>query len=210
MFALTLLAENFMLEKFALFYFNSPFFKPYQLISYIFMHGGFMHILFNMYSLYIFGSVLESVWGGKKFFIYYMVTGIGAALFHLFITYLRIESGVLDPYLASIIPMVGASGAIYGLLLAYGVLFPNNVLTLFFPPVSLKAKYMVFVFGGLEFLLGLGGSGDGVAHFAHLGGMLFGFVILMIWIYILSYTLVIGIAINSDDYLEDKKEIEVQ
>ena len=145
------------------------------------MHGGFMHILFNMYSLYIFGSVLESVWGGKKFFIYYMVTGIGAALFHLFITYLRIESGVLDPYLASIIPMVGASGAIYGLLLAYGVLFPNNVLTLFFPPVSLKAKYMVFVFGGLEFLLGLGGSGDGVAHFAHLGGMLFGFVILMIW-----------------------------
>ena len=118
MFALTLLAENFMLEKFALFYFNSPFFKPYQLISYIFMHGGFMHILFNMYSLYIFGSVLESVWGGKKFFIYYMVTGIGAALFHLFITYLRIESGVLDPYLASIIPMVGASGAIYGLLLA--------------------------------------------------------------------------------------------
>ena len=181
MFALTLLAENFMLEKFALFYFNSPFFKPYQLISYIFMHGGFMHILFNMYSLYIFGSVLESVWGGKKFFIYYMVTGIGAALFHLFITYLRIESGVLDPYLASIIPMVGASGAIYGLLLAYGVLSPNNVLTLFFPPVSLKAKYMVFVFGGLEFLLGLGGSGDGVAHFAHLGGMLFGFVILMIW-----------------------------
>ena len=181
MFALTLLAENFMLEKFALFYFNSPFFKPYQLISYIFMHGGFMHILFNMYSLYIFGSVLESVWGGKKFFIYYMVTGIGAALFHLFITYLRIESGVLDPYLASIIPMVGASGAIYGLLLAYGVLFPNNVLTLFFPPVSLKVKYMVFVFGGLEFLLGLGGSGDGVAHFAHLGGMLFGFVILMIW-----------------------------
>ncbi|MBS7385621.1 MAG: rhomboid family intramembrane serine protease [Bacteroidales bacterium] len=181
MFVLTLLAENFMLEKFALFYFNSPFFKPYQLISYIFMHGGFMHILFNMYSLYIFGSVLESVWGGKKFFIYYMVTGIGAALFHLFITYLRIESGVLDPYLASIIPMVGASGAIYGLLLAYGVLFPNNVLTLFFPPVSLKAKYMVFVFGGLEFLLGLGGSGDGVAHFAHLGGMLFGFVILMIW-----------------------------
>ena len=181
MFALTLLAENFMLEKFALFYFNSPFFKPYQLISYIFMHGGFMHILFNMYSLYIFGSVLESVWGGKKFFIYYMVTGIGAALFHLFITDLRIESGVLDPYLASIIPMVGASGAIYGLLLAYGVLFPNNVLTLFFPPVSLKAKYMVFVFGGLEFLLGLGGSGDGVAHFAHLGGMLFGFVILMIW-----------------------------
>ena len=181
MFALTLLAENFMLEKFALFYFNSPFFKPYQLISYIFMHGGFMHILFNMYALYIFGSVLESVWGGKKFFIYYMVTGIGAALFHLFITYLRIESGVLDPYLASIIPMVGASGAIYGLLLAYGVLFPNNVLTLFFPPVSLKAKYMVFVFGGLEFLLGLGGSGDGVAHFAHLGGMLFGFVILMIW-----------------------------
>ena len=181
MFALTLLAENFMLEKFALFYFNSPFFKPYQLISYIFMHGGFMHILFNTYSLYIFGSVLESVWGGKKFFIYYMVTGIGAALFHLFITYLRIESGVLDPYLASIIPMVGASGAIYGLLLAYGVLFPNNVLTLFFPPVSLKAKYMVFVFGGLEFLLGLGGSGDGVAHFAHLGGMLFGFVILMIW-----------------------------
>ena len=181
MFALTLLAENFMLEKFALFYFNSPFFKPYQLISYIFMHGGFMHILFNMYSLYIFGSVLESVWGGKKFFIYYMVTGIGAALFHLFITYLRIESGVLDPYLASIIPMVGASGAIYGLLLAYGVLFPNTVLTLFFPPVSLKAKYMVFVFGGLEFLLGLGGSGDGVAHFAHLGGMLFGFVILMIW-----------------------------
>ena len=147
----------------------------------MFMHGGFTHILFNMYSLYLFGTVLENVWGGKKFFIYYIASGIGAALFHMLIQYLRIRAGVLDPVEAGLIPMVGASGAIYGLLLAYGVLFPNQILSLIFPPVSMKAKYFVLIFGLLEFALGMSNSLDGVAHFAHLGGMIVGFVILMVW-----------------------------
>lgn len=181
MFVLTMIERAFMIENFSLFYVGSPFFKPYQLLSHMFMHGGFTHILFNMYSLYLFGTVLENVWGGKKFFIYYIASGIGAALFHMLIQYLRIRVGALDPVEAGLIPMVGASGAIYGLLLAYGVLFPNQILSLIFPPVSMKAKYFVLIFGLLEFALGMSNSLDGVAHFAHLGGMIVGFVILMVW-----------------------------
>ena len=156
------------------------------------MHGGFTHILFNMYTLFIFGSVLERVWGSQKFLFYYFVTGIGAALLHLGVMALQLNGYIADlnagdvfarAEIQSILttPTVGASGAIYGLLLAYGMLFPNNIMQLIFPPVALKAKWFVIIFGALELLLGLSGRGGDIAHFAHLGGMIFGFFLILYW-----------------------------
>jgi membrane associated rhomboid family serine protease len=192
MYVITMITGNFMYENFALFYFKSPFFKPYQLVTHMFMHGGFTHILFNMYTLYIFGCVLERVWGSQKFLFYYFVTGIGAALLHMGVMYLQLRGYIADfnagdmfaqSSIQSILvtPTVGASGAIYGLLLAYGMLFPDNIMQLIFPPVALKAKWFVIIFGALELLLGLSGRGGDVAHFAHLGGMIFGFFLILYW-----------------------------
>lgn len=192
MFVATLIIGNFMYEKLSLFYFKSQFFKPYQFLTHMFMHGSFVHILFNMYTLFFFGSVLENVWGGKKFLLYYLVTGIGAAILHSLVLHLQatglenaITAGSYQAYEQLRIlyntPTVGASGAIYGLLLAYGMLFPNNIIGLVFPPVALKAKYFVIIFGAIELLLGLTGRDSGVAHFAHLGGMIFGFFLIMHW-----------------------------
>lgn len=192
MFVATLIIGNFMYEKLSLFYFKSQFFKPYQFLTHMFMHGSFVHILFNMYTLFFFGSVLENVWGGKKFLLYYLVTGIGAAILHSLVLHLQatglenaITAGNYQAYEQLRIlyntPTVGASGAIYGLLLAYGMLFPNNIIGLVFPPVALKAKYFVIIFGAIELLLGLTGRDSGVAHFAHLGGMIFGFFLIMHW-----------------------------
>lgn len=192
MYLITVITGNFMYENFALFYFKSPFFKPYQLVTHMFMHGGFTHILFNMYTLYIFGCVLERVWGSRKFLFYYFVTGIGAALLHMGVMYLQLQGYIADfnagdmfaqSGIQSILvtPTVGASGAIYGLLLAYGMLFPDNIMQLIFPPVALKAKWFVIIFGALELLLGLSGRGGDVAHFAHLGGMIFGFFLILYW-----------------------------
>lgn len=192
MYLITILTGNFMYENFALFYFKSPFFKPFQLVTHMFMHGGFTHILFNMYTLFIFGSVLERVWGGQKFLLYYFVTGIGAALLHLGVMYLQLQGYIAEVNAGNIYaqaniqallttPTVGASGAIYGLLLAYGMLFPNNIMQLIFPPIALKAKWFVLIFGALELLLGLSGRGGNVAHFAHLGGMIFGFFLILYW-----------------------------
>lgn len=185
-------AEDFMIEKFSLFYFESPLFKPYQLVTHMFMHGGFVHLFFNMYSLVIFGVALEQVWGSKKFFLYYMVTGLGAALLHSLVLYIEasslmnaIEAGnqmaaqKLDILMRT--PTVGASGAVYGVLLAYGMLFPNNVLQLIFPPVALKAKWFVLIFGAIELTLGLTNTASNVAHFAHLGGMIFGYFLIVYW-----------------------------
>ena len=166
MFVATLIIGNFMYEKLSLFYFKSQFFKPYQFLTHMFMHGSFVHILFNMYTLFFFGSVLENVWGGKKFLLYYLVTGIGAAILHSLVLHLQatglenaITAGSYQAYEQLRIlyntPTVGASGAIYGLLLAYGMLFPNNIIGLVFPPVALKAKYFVIIFGAIELLLGL-------------------------------------------------------
>lgn len=192
MYVITMITGNFMYENFALFYFKSPFFKPFQLITHMFMHGGFTHIFFNMYTLFIFGGVLERVWGSQKFLLYYFVTGIGAALLHLGVMYLQLQGYIADVNAGDFMaraniqallstPTVGASGAIYGLLLAYGMLFPNNVMQLIFPPVALKAKWFVLIFGALELLLGLSGRGGNVAHFAHLGGMIFGFFLILYW-----------------------------
>ena len=174
MFIATLINQEFMFERFALFPIGTYFFRPWQLITHMFMHGGFWHIFFNMYTLFFFGVVLERVWGSKKFLLYYFVTGLGAAACHLGVMYLQ---GV-DYNL----PTVGASGAVYGVLLGYGMLFPNNRITMLFPfPVTLKAKWFVLIFGGIELVTGIFDTSSGIAHFAHLGGMLFGILLILYW-----------------------------
>ena len=146
--------------------------KPWQLVTYMFMHGGFGHLVFNMYTLFIFGSVLENVWGTKKFLTFYFVTGIGAALVNIGVQYLT----------GSFALTVGASGAIYGILMGYAMLYPDSRLTLLFPPVSMKAKWFVLIFAGIELLLGISNNpADNVAHFAHLGGLIFAFLLIMFW-----------------------------
>lgn len=180
----TLLTNNLLYEKLGLFYPASPFFKPHQFITHIFMHGGLAHLFFNMYSLWIFGCALEYVWGSKRFFIFYMATGIGAALFHTFVLWLTASSMPIysQEYIDLLrTPTVGASGAIYGVLLGYGMLFPNNVLQLIFPPIALKAKWFVLIFGAIELLLGITNQGGHIAHFAHLGGMIFAFLLIRLW-----------------------------
>ena len=192
---ITSLTKNFMYETFALFYPSSPFFRWWQPVTHMFMHGGFGHLFFNMFTLYMFGSVLERVWGPKKYLLYYMVTGLGAALLHTGVEWLQtlywqniIQTGDPSAAVAAaasmrrmlMTPTVGASGAIYGLLLGYAMLFPDSVMTLIFPPISLKAKCFVLIFAAIELVMGLSG-GDGVAHFAHLGGMLFGLILILIW-----------------------------
>ena len=146
--------------------------KPWQLVTYMFMHGGLGHLFFNMYTLFIFGSVLENVWGTKKFLTFYFVTGIGAALVNIGVQYLT----------GSFALTVGASGAIYGILMGYAMLYPDSMLTLIFPPVSMKAKWFVLIFAGIELLLGISNNpADNVAHFAHLGGLVFAFLLIMFW-----------------------------
>ena len=192
MLLITFFTGNFMYEKFSLFYFESEFFRPYQFVTHMFMHGNFIHLFFNMYSLIIFGVVLEHVWGSQKFFLYYMVTGLGAAALHSLVLYFDYTSQVAafeagNQYALQNIqnllmtPTVGASGAVYGVLLAYGMLFPNNVLQLIFPPVALKAKWFVLIFGGIELLLGVSNTGGNIPHFTHLGRMLFGFFLIRYW-----------------------------
>lgn len=192
MLLITLLTGDFMYEKFSLFYVESPFFKPYQFITHMFMHGNFIHLFFNMYTLVIFGIVLEQIWGSQKFFLYYMVTGLGAAALHTLVLYIQassLEGAAMAGDFAAMeslkaimsTPTVGASGAVYGVLLAYGMLFPNNVLQLLIPPVAIKAKWMVLIFGGLELVLGITNTGGNIAHFAHLGGMIFGYILIIYW-----------------------------
>lgn len=147
-------------------------YKPWQLVTCMFMHGSIGHLFFNMYTLYLFGSVLENIWGTKKFLTFYFITGIGAGLFNILIQHLTGNFAL----------MIGASGAIYGILMGYAMLYPDSILTLLFPPVSLKAKWFVLIFAGIELLLGLSNNpADNVAHFAHLGGLVFAFLLLMFW-----------------------------
>lgn len=222
---------------FGLHFFKSEYFKPWQFITHMFMHGGWTHLFFNMFALFMFGRVLEQVWGARRFLLYYAVCGLGAAALHTFVMWLDYSSmqtaftafkntpdpGLLANFISenSIpvkpfvyefidswsanpsmqgyasqgvaifrncidyiinIPTVGASGAVFGLLLAFGMLFPNTQLMLLFPPIPIRAKYFVIIYGILEFFLGIrGGAGDNVAHFAHLGGMLFGFLLIKYW-----------------------------
>lgn len=161
----------------ALYPFDSPYFKPYQLFTYMFAHGGFGHILFNMIGLMVFGSILEQFWGSNKFLIFYMVTGIGAALVYSGFNYFE----VFGPT-EKLSSMVGASGAVYGLLMACGILFPNTELMLLFPPIPIKMKWLAIGLGAIALYSGFRQDpGDNVAHMAHLGGMFFAFIMLKIW-----------------------------
>lgn len=215
---------------------GSDKFMLHQIFTHMFMHGGLTHIFFNMFALYMFGRVLESVWGPKRFLIYYVVTGLGAIALHTFVNFLEINSmqntieafrntpapEILDQFvnknlpnatnqvrdfinswyndptskafadeglnlmqrileLKMDIPTIGASGAVFGVLLAFGMLFPNTQLMLLFPPIPIKAKYFVMGYGAIELYLGFSHPGSNIAHFAHLGGMLFGFILIKYW-----------------------------
>ena len=191
-------------------YVQSPNFKPYQLVTHMFMHGGLMHLVFNMFALWMFGRVLESVWGPRRFFIFYFVTGIGAAVFYSFVNFIEFQyiASKLSPETVQMVmnngaellnqgqnyvdsagklnlllnvPTVGASGAVFGILLGFGMLFPNTELMLLFPPIPIKAKYFVMGYGAIELFSGITNAGGNVAHFAHLGGMLFGFIMIKYW-----------------------------
>lgn len=211
-------------------------FRLHQVFTYMFMHGGLTHIFFNMFALYMFGRVLESVWGPKRFLIYYVVTGLGALALHVFVNFIELNAiqntieafqntpspDILDQFVNNNlpnsssqvrdfinawyeepdsaayasealnlmqriyemkldVPTVGASGAVFGVLLAFGMLFPNTKLMLLFPPIPIKAKYFVIGYGVIELYLGFSQSGGNVAHFAHLGGMLFGYIMIKYW-----------------------------
>jgi membrane associated rhomboid family serine protease len=154
-------------ERMALYKIGTNLFRPYQLFTYMFAHGGIGHLFFNMMALAFLGSYLEMVWGFKRFLTYFLATGIGAALIYVVIEYF------LNP--AGYGMMVGASGAIYGILMAYGMLFPEKELSLMFPPITVKGKYLVIVMGVFTYLIDISGQ---VAHLAHLGGAVVGFVMM--------------------------------
>ncbi|HTA61496.1 MAG TPA: rhomboid family intramembrane serine protease [Bacteroidia bacterium] len=159
---------------------TAPDFRPYQFITYMFMHGNIMHIFFNMYAVFMFGAILENVWGPKRFLFYYIFTGLGAAIIQLLVYYYQ-YNGYSGEQLNPLI-VIGASGSLFGLLIAFGMLFPNSELMLMFIPIPIKAKYFVAGYGLIELFSGINSNPmDDVAHFAHLGGMLFGFILLLIW-----------------------------
>lgn len=175
-----------LLTRFALFNLESPLFHSYQVFTYMFLHGGVSHLFFNMFALWMFGRQLELELGSQRFFTYYMVCGIGAALLQLGVGYAEyahaLDTGGLNAAMRFLyVPTVGASGAVFGLLLAFGVLHPNNIVMLIFPPIAMKAKWFVLIYGLLELFFGLSGYQSGVAHFAHLGGMLWGLALLYWW-----------------------------
>lgn len=212
---------------------TAPYFKPWQFVTYMFMHGNFEHLFFNMFALWMFGAAIENHWGTKRFLIYYFVTGVGAALFHYLVTFfqiqpmlvlfnqfldspsldtfrylaehnvdlrfkemfdnnllflqqnpdglnelVRVTADARDSFLNSF-NIIGASGAVYGVLLAFGMTFPNDYIYIYFL-LPIKAKWFVVIFGVIELLSGLATS-DGIAHFAHLGGMLFGLILILVW-----------------------------
>lgn len=190
---------------------GSEMFRPFQILTHMFMHAGIWHLFFNMFALYMFGGILENVWGPKRFFIYYMVCGLGAALVHesvIAIQYAKVMKAISPDQLQLVladgamvlsegkqyadatmkdlqmilnIPTVGASGAVFGILLAFGVLFPNTQLMLLFPPIPIKAKYFVIGYGAIELYMAVTQPGSNIAHAAHLGGMLFGYLLIRYW-----------------------------
>lgn len=182
--AVMLLSKDFIYEYFSLFPVGSPFFHWWQPLTYMFLHGGFSHLFFNMFALWMFGRDLEREMGSRRFLIYYLVCGVGAALVQLGMAQIDLARMVeYSPsywdYLCT--PTVGASGAIFGLLLAFGMLHPNAVIMLIFPPIPMKAKWFVIIYGAIELFFGVSGRMDSVAHFAHLGGMFWGWLLLLWW-----------------------------
>ena len=196
-------------------FFMSEEFHPYQLVTYMFMHGGFTHLFFNMFALYMFGRTLEYVWGPKRFLVFYMLAGVGAALVQEAVGAVRYNSlaegldaemlkavfekgasalhegkNFVQPQLAELnaelnivlnSQTMGASGAVYAILLGFGMLFPNERMYIFPIPVPIKAKFFVIGYALIELYMGVVGTPDGVAHFAHLGGMLFGLILILLW-----------------------------
>ncbi|HYW02688.1 MAG TPA: rhomboid family intramembrane serine protease [Gammaproteobacteria bacterium] len=148
-----------------------PGFQVWQLVTYAFLHGGIAHIFFNMFALWMFGVQVENTWGSQRFAVYYLVCVIGAGLVQLLVASLS----------HGIYPTIGASGGVFGILLAFGMMFPNQRILLLIPPIPIKAKYFVIGYGLIELITGVTGTEAGVAHFAHLGGMAFGFVLIQYW-----------------------------
>ncbi len=176
--------STFMIEKLGLFFPTSPFFSPYQFVTCMFLQADFFHFFFNMFSLWMFGRIVEYDLGSKRFLIYYMVSGIGASLIHMLSLWYEISDPALSQMAVAQIERtvtLGASGAVFGLLLAFGVFHPNNVIMLMFPPIPIKAKYFVIIYGVIELSLGISGVDLGIAHFAHLGGLLWGYILLRWW-----------------------------
>ena len=202
-FLATIVMENqgiYLIRELGLYYIDSPFFRPYQLATHFFMHGGFLHIFFNMFALIVFGSQLERVWGPKRFLLFYFVTALGASILHMAVQGFEIyqltgtpfpgieletvltSQGESDAAKIMSIPTVGASGAVYGLIAAFAMLFPNTRLMLLFPPIPIKAKWLALALAAFALYSGYErADGDSIAHFAHLGGMLFGFILVKIW-----------------------------
>jgi len=168
--------------RLALFLPDSPYFAPYQLVTHMFMHANLTHLFFNMFALYMFGPPIEMAFGSKRFLFYYLFSGFGAMFLQLGVTYAEIRYFGAPGYLSNI-PMLGASGAIFGLLAAFGYLFPNAQIMLIIPPIPMRAKYFVLLYAGAELMFGLNSmsGSSGVAHFAHVGGALFGFLLLLYW-----------------------------
>ena len=182
-------------SMFGLHFFLASDFHIYQFLTYMFLHGGFTHILFNMFALWMFGSVIERVWGPKKFLFYYICCGVGAGLtqevvqyadysIQGFAAYQYVDAGGVQMTTDSYINLwttIGASGAVYGILLAFGMIFPNERIFIFPLPIPIKAKWFVLGYAAIELVSAVSSSGDGVAHMAHLGGMLFGFLMIRYW-----------------------------
>ena len=196
------IAQNFIpnfTQNFALHFYASPDFKPYQLLTHMFMHGSISHIFFNMFALFMFGAALEYRMGPKRYFTYYLLTGFGAVMLHFasmywesYSTLMEIQQyvaqGQLTPeqisnaYFNTFHVTLGASGALFGVLAGFAMLYPNQELFLMFIPIPIKAKYFVLGYAAIELFLGVSGSSnDNIAHFAHLGGALFGFIIIKEW-----------------------------
>jgi len=188
-----------LIGELGLFYPDSPIFKPYQLVTHFFMHGSLIHIFFNMFALVMLGSHLERVWGPKKFLLFYFITALGAAFLYMLVQGIEIynltgsffpfhnEIGITTEHFDHVnemlyTPVVGASGAIYGLIMAFALLFPNTEFMLLFPPIPIKAKWLALLLALYALYSGYQQAPeDSVAHFAHLGGMLFGFIMIKIW-----------------------------
>ena len=180
---------------FGLHFFLASEFHIYQFITYMFLHGGFTHILFNMFALWMFGSVIERVWGPKKFLFYYIVCGVGAGFIQELVQYANysmeglaayqyVSAGGVQMTIDAYINMwttIGASGAVYGILLAFGMIFPNERLFIIPFPFPIKAKWLILGYIAIELFSAMSGPGDGIAHMAHLGGMLFGFLLIRYW-----------------------------
>lgn len=179
LFGATVLSENSvnLYEHLALFHYTSDYFKPWQIITHMFMHGSFMHILFNMFGVWMFGSRLEQMWGAKRYINFYLITGLGAALLHTLVQSYEISQGLIG----ASVPTVGASGALFGILVAFAMYWPNTELYIMFLPIPIKAKWAVIGYAAFELFAGLSGFQTGIAHFAHLGGALFGFLLVKYW-----------------------------